>query len=361
MKSILRQFLNQENVINGRNNSIESLYSLFNTWPVLALWILWTAYLGMDVLGRWVNGLTFSSFQIIALHYIAGGLFNQFWFFVILPNLYFRKKWFFQFLVFLLLFGLFIFIKIHLLRQSKTDFVLDLLIFSEAMRVLIFQIFTSAIWGFYIFSESQKEKNMLEMDFELLQIQHKSLQLSSHFTNNVLTQFAAEILPMSKPLFKDFLKFSELISYSYKETISPNFLNEEVKAIETYIGFQRKRFGSKLQFLLSINIDTDLGKILSLPKWTLMTLVENIFKHGNCFISDNPCILSLDLVGATNEKKHFTFFLKNPPDHNPALFSTGFGIDTVNRILKFHFKEKYQLNIEKSETEFRLKITIEYE
>lgn len=361
MKSILRQFLNQENVINGSNTVIEKLYTAFNKRPVSALWILWTAYLGIDVLNRWVNGLSFSYLNIIALHYVAGGFFNQYWFFVFLPNLYFRKKWFIQLLVFFLLFGLFIFIKIHILRELKENFEIGSLITSEFLRVLIFQIFTTAIWAFYIFCESQKEKNKLETDFELLQIQHKSLQLSSHFTNNILTQFASEILPLSKPLFKDFLKFSELISYSYKETLSPNFLSEEVRAIETYIGFQRKRFGDKLQFLLSNKVNPDLGKLLLLPKWTLMTLVENIFKHGNCFIPDNPCVLNLELTEFNMEKVHFTFMVKNPPDNNPVLLSTSFGIDTVNRILKYHFKDNYLLNIEKSETEFQLKIKIEYE
>ncbi|PZV76019.1 histidine kinase [Algoriphagus aquaeductus] len=314
----------------------------------------------MDVLARFVNGLNFSSFQIIALNYFAGGLFNQFWFFVILPNLYFRKKWITQVLVFLVLFGVFIFIKVHLLSKFQIEFVLGKLITSEFLRVLIFQIFTSAIWGFYIFCESQREKNKLEMDYEVLLIQHKSLQLSSHFLNNSLTQFASEILPLSKPLFNDFLRFSDLISYSYKETLSPNFLFEEIKAIEIYIGFQRKKFGERLQFLMSNKVDPDLGKQLPLPKWTMMTLVENIFKHGNCFVPDNPCVLNLDLRESNNNKVHFTFYLKNSRDHNAVLFSTGFGINTVNRILKYHFKEKYHLQIEKNEKEFQLKIDIEY-
>jgi sensor histidine kinase YesM len=198
------------------------------------------------------------------------------------------------------------------------------------------------------------------MDFEVLNIQHKSLQLSSHFTNNILTQFASEILPLSKPLFKDFLRFSDLISYSYKDTLSPNFLSEELKAIETFIAFQRKRYQDKLHFLMSNTVDPDLGKLVPIPKWTLMTLVENIFKHGNCFIPENPCILNLDLVQAKNQIIRFTFFIKNSPDHDAVVISTGFGIDTVNRILKYHFDEGYQLYLDKSENEFQLKIKIEY-
>ena len=104
-----------------------------------------------------------------------------------------------------------------------------------------------------------------------------------------------------------------------------------------------------------------MGKLLPLPKWTLMTLVENIFKHGNCFIPSNPCVLNLDLTVSDDHKAHFTFFVKNPPDKNPVLLSTSFGIDTVNRILKYHFKDNYRLDIEKNETEFQLKIKIEYE
>lgn len=361
MKSILRQFLNQENVINGNNSVIESFYATINKRPIWSLWIMWTAYLGMDVLTRIMSGLTFSSLQIIALHYLGGGIFNQFWFFVILPNLFFRKSWRLQLAIFLLLFAIFLSLKIHFLDNSLKEIQLGTLMGSEFSRILQFQLFTTAIWWFYIFCESQKEKNKLEIDFEVLNIQHKSLQLSSHFSINILTQFAADILPLSKSLFKDFLRFAELISYSYKETLSPNFLAEEVKAIETYIDFQRKSFGTKLQFLFTNGVDPDLGSHLPIPRWTLMTLVENIFKHGNCFLPDNPCILNLDLQETGESKTQFTFFIKNSPDHKAVVFSTGFGIDTVNRILTYHFKENYQLQIEKNETEFQLKIKIEYE
>lgn len=360
MKSILRQFLNQENVINGNNSVIESLYDKITHRPVLSLWILWTVYLGMDVLTRIISGSTFSSFQIIALHYFGGGIFNQFWFFVILPNLFFKKSFYLQLAVFVLLFLSFLSLKIYFLDFSLKDIHPGPLIGAEFSRILQFQLFTTAIWWFYIFCNSQKEKNKLEIDFEVLSIQHKSLQLSSHFSINILTQFAADILPLSKSLFNDFLRFAELISYSYKETLSPNFLFEEVKAIETYIGFQRKSFGNKLQLLFANRVDPNLGKHLPLPKWTMMTLVENIFKHGNCFLPDNPCILNLDLQETSEGKTQFTFFIKNSPDHKAVVFSTGFGINTVNRILMYHFKDKYQLNIEKNETEFQLKIIIEY-
>ncbi|WP_139352832.1 sensor histidine kinase [Algoriphagus sp. A40] len=161
-------------------------------------------------------------------------------------------------------------------------------------------------------------------------------------------------------MFKDFLRFSELISYSYKETLSPNFLTEELRAIETYIGFQRKRFGAKLQFSLANRVNPDLGSRLPLPKWTLMTLVENIFKHGNCFLPDNPCILNLDLSENTDGKSQFTFFIKNSPDTDAVVSSTGFGINTVDRILAHHFKNDYRLQIEENDREFQLKITIGY-
>ena len=97
-----------------------------------------------------------------------------------------------------------------------------------------------------------------------------------------------------------------------------------------------------------------------MPKWTLMTLLENVFKHGDCFCPQQPCTLSYQLTSQSEEQSLFTMSLTNPLDHSTLVKSSEFGIDAVKRILTFYFPGRFRLFIEKSSSEFNLMLYISY-
>ena len=361
MKTIMRQFFNQEPVTDSGYIDIDRLFNAVRNHPAFFVWGIWTIYLGFDVLTRFTSGLSFAAFKIIVLNYLAGGLFHQYWFFVYLPNLLYLRKWKLISALFLLLFIVFISIKFLLIDTSGFQTDIRSLVVKEFVRIFHFLIYTTAFWGLIEGVKREIEKNKLEVDFEKLQINHLSLQLSPHFVINVLSNYLASILLLSKPLYQDISLFSNLLSYSYKDPQLPNFLDEEVGAIEEYVLCQRGRFKSKLKFHFSKNFDRSVCKKLPIPKWTLMNFVENMFKHGNCFNQELPCLLSMKLALNSNKKQFFTFILTNGIELSPPPKSTHFGIAAVDRVLRYHFLDHYQLFISKSETEFSVFIYLEYE
>ena len=361
MKSIIRQFFNQQPVSNAGHRDIERLIAAMKDHPAFFVWGIWTFYLGLDILSRAISDLTFASVNIIALNYLAGGVFHQYWFFVFLPNLLYLRKWKLITALFILLFTVFFGLKLVFLDNGIPENHLQNLIIREVIRIFQFLIYTTAFWALIEGVKSEIEKNRLEADFEQLRINHLSLQLSPHFVINVISNFLASILPLSKPLFHDISLFSNLLSYSYKDPQLPNFLHEEIGAIEEYILCQRGRFKSKLNFHISKNFNKSDCRKLPIPKWTLMNFVENSFKHGNCFNPDFPCLLSMKLNLASDKSRFFTFTITNKIELSPSSISTRFGIDAVDRVLRYHFLDYYQLFISKSDVEFSLLINIEYE
>lgn len=361
LKSIIRQFFNQEPVTDTRRIRIDRLYNGMKRHPAFFIWGIWTVYLGFDVLTRITSDLSFASVRIIVLNYLGGGIFNQYWFFVYLPNLLYLKKWKLISFLFLLLFTGFIGLKLFLLETNLPPSYLPGFAVKELVRIFQFLIYTTAFWALIEGIKNEIEKNRLEVEFEKLHINHVSLQLSPHFVLNVISSYSASILALSQPLYKDLSHFTNLLSYSYKDPQLPNFLHEELGAIEEYIICQRRRFGPKFNFFVSKNFDiTDCGKY-PVPKWTLMTFMENVFKHGNCFMPNLPCILSMRMGLASHNKRLFTFAITNVIEPSPPLKSTKFGIDAVDRVLNYHFIDHYQLFISKTGLEFSLLINIEYE
>ncbi|SFB46472.1 histidine kinase [Algoriphagus aquimarinus] len=362
MKTILRQFLNQETITNNSRFDVERLFNKINSHPVSFIWILWTAYLGLDILVRFTSNMSFTFIKIIALNYFAGGVFNQFWFFVFLPNLVYLKKWRLQVIIFLLGFLIFLLIKYFLLGPEEFQSTsISSFVIIELVRIFKFLLFITIIWAFFFIIKLETDKYKLELEFEKLQVEHNSLQLSPHFVLNLVSDFAASILHLSKSLFDDLTHFTAVLSYSYKKPKESNFLSEEILAIESYILCQKQRFDTKLNFLVVKDFNHAQVSNLPIPKWTLMTFLENVFKHGNCFHADFPCMLTMKIKPLQNGMIVFAFSLINSPELSVNKSSTKFGIPTVDRILNFHFRDHYKLFISENTSEFNLFLYIEYE
>jgi hypothetical protein len=357
MKSILKQFLNQQNNINGRILGIKGILKWMKVNPVLFLWGVWFVYLGLDLLLRYFGSLDLAPVQIILCNFLGWGLINQFWFFVFLPNVIFFRRWKIETTILIFVFFTFAGVKLSLLGTWPQ---IEIFLVNELMRSLQFLLYTSAIWGFYVLAVSQDEFNRMEVGLIKLRIEHKSLQLSSHFVLNMVSQFSASILTLSRPLYDSLSRFTDILSYSYKDPERENFLVQEIHAMENYVACQRERFGDRLQFVLIKELGNMPISHLTLPKWTLMTLLENVFKHGDCFNASQPATLELRMVGLQESSPLFTMSITNAPDLVTPVKSSEFGIDSVRRILEYHFPGRFQMSVKKSASEFNLFLHISY-
>lgn len=362
MKTIFKQFLNQENALEDRVFAIEIPFAWIKDSPVIFLWIVWFLYLGLDLFVRWVGVHQIAPYEIILTNFLGWGIFNQFWFMVFLPNLIFLKKWVLELTILSLLLGTYLIFKIAVIEKiSGQELILFHFLINELLRSLQFLLYTTAIWGFYALALSQNSFRKLEIDLVKLQIEHKSLQLSPHFVLNMISQFLASILQISKPTYIILTRFTEILSYSYKNPQQENSLAQEIHALENYIACQRYRFGDKLKFRVIKNFSSVDPVKFMMPKWILMTFLENVFKHGDCFQSEFPCFLDIRLKSINNGGSIFIFCLTNPNSSLPKGNSTHFGINAAARILNFYFPESSMLYAEKTLLEFNLFLIIYYE
>ena len=361
MKTILRQFFNQQNAMNGRGIVIQGMLKWMKDNPVLFLWGVWFIYLGLDFFVRWYGGHPFAPFEIILWNFLGWGLINQFWFFVFLPNVMFFRRWKVETIILILVFLAFVMFKLFFLdRWLQAGLQLLPFLVSESVRSLQFLLYTSAIWGFYVLAVSQDEFNKMEIDLIKLRIEHKSLQLSPHFVLNMISQFSASILSLSRPLFESLSRFTDILAYSYKNPQEENSLAHEIHAMENYVACQRERFGERLQFELSKKMGTVETSKMPLPKWTLMTLLENVFKHGDCFNPSHPAKLEFRMDELPESDIVFIMSLSNSPDLSTPVKYSEFGIDAVRRILDYHFPGRFRMSVEKSPSEFILQLHISY-
>lgn len=361
-KTIFFEFFNQKKWIDRPRPCIDSALSWINENPAAFLWLIWSAYLLLDISGTFLLGYKIESYTNLLINFLGCGFIIQYWFFFCLPRLTSAIKWKRQAVIFFLLVATFLIAKLMLaLSGEHPEINYRSFFVFEFLRLSQFLIFVTALWFLYSYTASEKEKANLDKNLQLLKIEHKMLQLSPHFMLNMITQYSASIMSLSKNLYSDITKFSYLLKYSYKGIDEENTLMHEIEAVKYYLDCQKQRFGSSLHMNLKMEIPENLASGLQMPKWTLLTLIENIFKHGNCFSSSFPCFISFSLISNEDGTLIFNSLMKNSFKNQAHLPVSGFGLKAIKSILHHHFNEKFQLQIQKDNNVFYTHLTITYD
>lgn len=140
---------------------------------------------------------------------------------------------------------------------------------------------------------TQIEKQALEND--LVQSQNNFLrsQINPHFLFNTLN-FIYNDARKKAPMAADaIMNLAEMMRYALKRPEASEMvpLSEEVEQIEHLINLHQLRTANTINLELKVNGDL-FG--LRFPPLILLTLVENIFKHGNVTHSTQPALIKID-------------------------------------------------------------------
>ncbi|WP_316795901.1 sensor histidine kinase [Pedobacter agri] len=184
---------------------------------------------------------------------------------------------------------------------------------------------------------TQIEKQALEND--LVQSQNNFLrsQINPHFLFNTLN-FIYNDARKKAPMAADaIMNLAEMMRYALKRPEASEMvpLSEEVEQIEHLINLHQLRTANTINLKLEVTGDL-FG--LRFPPLILLTLVENIFKHGNVTHSTQPAIikieyendnLNISTINMVNDVKG-----KEHESHHV-------GIDNINKRLANFYKEEY--------------------
>jgi LytS/YehU family sensor histidine kinase len=194
----------------------------------------------------------------------------------------------------------------------------------------------------------------LELENKYISVENAYLQnqISPHLLFNSLNFIYNSIHRLSERagngvmLLADIMRYS-LVSSEDNRTVA---LSEEVEQIEKLIGLSRLRFPD--EFFLKFRKKGKLTGVQILPL-ILITLVENMMKHGDLGEADKPAFIRLEkkdnlLVFETKNKK------RNGNPHRKG----GLGLKNIEKRLLNYYQKRFTLNILDEEHQFTVSLIL---
>lgn len=360
MQSIFTPPAIQFSGTNARIKWINDKMRPFIVRPILLLTIPWVIYPLFDIVSTYYLELDSSGIPFALITTGIGFLSSCIYFFYLFPSIFYSKNPFP--IIGLSIFGIFI---LSILRY----FLLQLagvtphppLIFAsfELMRQWVFLVVTFTVWGFYALIRALQEKQKTEIRFDKLKIVHNKAQLSPHFTLNLIGDISAKSLKYSPELFEDLNHFITILRYAYLDNDKFNSLSSEIEAMFSYLHGQKIRFGET--FYIKEKIDPELLNFdeLYMPKLLLITLIENVFKHGVFQDPKKPVTIEAKMLYGVENSPVLFFSTQNKISEGLPLEKTGFGVETVRNLLDYFFQNAL-LSTSTHGAMFTLNLTIPY-
>src|SRR5690606_30846806 len=127
---------------------------------------------------------------------------------------------------------------------------------------------------------------------------------------------------------------------------------DAITAVERFIAIQRDTRTQPVYIKI-----TKAGNVFgyAIPPTSLLTLVENAFKHGD--LQDQQFPLEIE-VGITDNQ--LSMRVSNQKRGEAALASHGYGLRNLRRRLEIVYVDRAQLEIEETEIAFKVTININF-
>ncbi|AUC86114.1 histidine kinase [Polaribacter sp. ALD11] len=214
-------------------------------------------------------------------------------------------------------------------------------------------LFSTALYLFFEYIENQDRINQLQLEHKKAELSFLKSQLEPHFLFNTLNSFYTDLVDTQPKAAKDIHRLSELlryVTYEAQQDFMP--LNKEVKFIEDYIYFYRKRFENYL--FLEYNIEGIVAD-QKMPSLVLIHFIENIFKHGVTNKKETPAKIVIQI---TNNDISIT--TENKVSSSEKYSNKGIGKENLVRRLKAIYKDDYELNFNEENQTFKAFLKIPF-
>lgn len=199
------------------------------------------------------------------------------------------------------------------------------------------------------------EQQKLQLEVEKAQAELKFLksQINPHFLHNTLNSFYARSLPLSQELAGGILTLSEMMRYALGEAYAADgkvLLKDEIEHLRNLVNIHQFRFRNHLNVVLDVR--GELNGALIIP-FVLITLVENIFKHGDLSSADHPIRIEIEVNAGS-----LRFRSTNKKKSGPRELSTGIGLDNIRKRLGLTYGNGYDLIIKEDEETYSTELLI---
>ncbi|GAA3750879.1 hypothetical protein GCM10022422_39700 [Flavobacterium ginsengisoli] len=201
------------------------------------------------------------------------------------------------------------------------------------------------------------ERNHAQLQQVHLEAQIKILQdqINPHLMFNVLNHI--HILMQSNVQLASVLlvQFSDILRYQLYECNKEYVpLHLEIKYLKDLIAVEKTRWGNELEVKSKWNIED--GQLQIVPL-LLVPLIENAFKH----VSRLPNQKGFVHLSCEQINKQLNFRIENSytEQYKIPSKSQGLGLENVKKRLTIQYPEKHQFNINKTDSDFTVTVTLD--
>ncbi len=198
---------------------------------------------------------------------------------------------------------------------------------------------------YFLIRYYQKKENTLTQTIEnerlkneLLQTEQDFLraQINPHLLFNTLSFIKYATRRKPDEADEAVIRLSGIMGFALDSTSKTIPLVNELEQVENIIGLNQLRYGHTLHVKYVTQIENASVTIIPI---ILLTLVENIFKHGN--LSDESCPAEINVV-STNE--YILLQTSNLPNQNSSVRSTHTGLSNISSRLKQFYKDTHEFS-----------------
>ncbi len=193
--------------------------------------------------------------------------------------------------------------------------------------------------------DSELERTQLETALKKAELSFLNYQISPHFLFNTLNNIYGLALKKKPKTNNSISSLRYLLQINNKN--KSYSLQDEIKAIKSFIKLNQLRYSVKVDFHTSITKNPKIDPMIFLP------FFENAFKHGQ--ISSNNLITAV----LTEHKDKIGFTISNLiADQGEKDNVGGIGIENIKKRLQIRYPNKHSVNIDSRNNSFTININI---
>ncbi|MFT5646278.1 MAG: two-component system LytT family sensor kinase [Aureispira sp.] len=226
--------------------------------------------------------------------------------------------------------------------------------------ITILVLFISSLYGLAL-EFIQRDRQEIKLKAANLKNELKLLrrQINPHFLFNAMNNLYAIVQLKPEKAGEFVLKLSDMLRYvTYDCQNDKVSISKEINYLTNYVYFQKWRD----QNFQDIHLDLDASlNSLQIEPMLLIPFIENAFKHSYDHDSNNKRWVKISLQ---NENNNLVFEISNSISQSNTQEEVpdeymGIGIGNVQKRLDLLYKHKYQLQIEKDNNSFQIKLIIQ--
>lgn len=212
---------------------------------------------------------------------------------------------------------------------------------------------------YFLYSYYEKKEKTYRQDIENEKLKNEVLraeqdflraQINPHLLFNTLSfiKYAAKKNPEEAD--QAVMRLSGIMNYALESNTQTIKLTRELEQVENIIELNQLRFNHKLNIRYCTQLENNEVSIIPI---VLLTLVENIFKHGNLQEEAYPAVIT---VIANNE--HIIIETSNLPNNHSNAISNNKGLLNIKLRLHQTYKDQYEFRQGLSGNLFKVYIKI---